>query len=782
MAYNEAELTDSSIDLTGSPFPNEFVNPETKEKDWYGLKYVKAIYDSRKINLGGAKFWNTEDYNSMMEVAQGRASVDNIRKMFGYFQDPDGDAGDDGSADLAYLDIQVLNLAPKYINRAVDKMMAREYEYQLEAIDVVSVHEKKTYEAALKAYFEYKTWLQEMGMDPKQFFPDVDLTVIPEFPDEMIYEITTNPKIKKAIEGEEALQLIQEINDFKEKRRISAWFTVVFGRSSMDVFRDENGIPRVKNINPKHWIGSYVEDENFKDQEYAGYYEFLTINQFRKEARPHLSSDKIEEIVKKYGFDNSFLNGTGLDSQIDGDGLTYIPVLRFKFLSQDDRVFVQRKNKNGNDTLLEMTLNWKNEKEGDRVIRNSYTSVYGGTWVVDSDCVYNYGRIEFPRSNLVDATLPIITFSPNYREGRTVSFLSQMIEPLFMINVAWNKIKEILAKGWMGYQTLDFTQLESVAIGKGGKPWSPREVYKHFLQTGRLITRSQVNKYDQRYSNSAIDSSAAGLQLADYFTAFSTGIQMLEQMTNTNVASSVQQPDRLAVAVAEQSQVTSDYDMGYLYNADEYMCKAVCHQLLLFTQEAKRDGISINGFVPALGQHVEVSEEIAYCDLGLFLKHGPTEQEWADFRAGLVIGLDKGQITHADYAFIIEIKNLKKARQILAQRVKINERKMAQIQQANTQNAIESTVVATQEKLKADLQVAGFKANEERKNIVLKGQIDENLMTRQKELEGVISDKTDFVKKQISKQQSVDKLVQQAMQNSVEREKVDKRADKSPKD
>lgn len=789
-ALEDDNLSDSSIFAKGSVFPNEFVNPKTKEKDFYGLQYAKGIFYSSN-RLGGHTFWDEDEYTTLTEISQGRQSVDPIRSSLGFFRGSGNDPKDEGASSLAYLDVKVLNLAPKYVNRAVDKIMNLEYEVQLEVIDPVSVHEKATYESAIGTYYEFKGWLKDINMNPRDFFPDLDVDVLPEHPDQLMFEMLTNPKIKKAVDGELALSLIHQMNDANQKFRIAARDKVVYGRGHIHCFRDENGIPRMENLNPKYYVGSYVEDEDFRHQEYVGYRDFPTVNQFRKEARSTMSEEDIEAVVQKYSYQNATQGQYSSTYENNKyDGLNYIPVLRFYFLSQDERVYVKRPNQYGNQTLMERSINWKpgdnDERFGpngdSKVIRNEYTSVYGGTWVLDSDVIYDYGRKNTPRSNLVDTRLPIITFAPNYKEGRTVSFVSQMIEPLFMINVAWNKIKEILAKGWMGYQEIDFTQLESVALGKGGKVWTPRKVYEHFLQTGRLIKRSPVNKHDQRYSNSAVNSSPAGLQMADYFTAFTTGISMLEQMTGATLAEGVTTPDRLAVGVMEQSQATGDLDMGYLFNAHKQMYHAVSHQMLLLVQEAKRDGVGIDGFVPALGKHFITPESIAYCDFGLFLTRAPGPQQWAEFYQELAIGLDKGTLSNLDTAYIREVKNLKKARQILGLRMKENERKASQMMAANNQAAMEANRVAASDKTDGRLAEIELKAKKDRELAILQGKINELLVIKTKELEATIADKSDQVKKQIAKQTSVDEIIKQVTRNQVEKLKVEKRPDNSPKD
>lgn len=693
---DEEEIEDFASE--GSIYPDEFVNPKTKERAEYGLKYAKAMFGSSN-KLDGLGTWTTQEYDELMELATGRQSVEGMRKLFGFFKEKNESADNDGSSSLAYIDIKVLNLAPKYINRAVAKITSNKYDMQLAVIDPVSIADKRMYEANIQAYYEMRAWMDEMGQDPREMFPDLDISALPEHPDELMYEMITNPKLKKAVDGELSLQLIHEINDFNQVRRLVAKDIVTIGRGHIHSYRDENGIPREERVNPKYYIGSFVETEDYKNQENCGFFDFLTVSQFRKEARASLTDEEIEDVIIRYSKENANQLGvyTPQADPNNFDGLSYIPVMRFYFLSQDNRVYITRNNKSGNETLMERSLKWKPSEETDynRIINNEYTSVYGGTWVLDTDTVYNYGRKEYPRSNLVDAKLPIVSYSPNYFEGRTVSFLSQMIEPMYMINVAWNKIKTILAKEWMGTQEIDFAQLENINMGRGGKPWSAREVYKHFLRTGMLIKRSSLNKHDQQKFSSAIETNNSGLTLTDYMNMFNTGLSMLEQMSSTGISESANIPDRLGMRVAQMSQQSANMDMEYLYTADEFLYKNTSHQMLLMVQQAKRDGYGIEGFISALGQSFSVPDHVAYCDYGLFLTRAPGPEEWAEFFEELREGLANGQITHLDSAYIREVRNLKKARQILAQRVKINERKAAEQAQANNQMAIQANSEAT---------------------------------------------------------------------------------------
>lgn len=763
-------------------FPPEYISPKEKEKPWYGLQYAKAMYGTSN-RMGPRFYYDDSEYQALIEVAQGRQSVDNIAKLYGFFRDP---MEDDDAEQLAYLDIQVLNLAPKYINRAVAKMQKYSYDISVDAVDPVSVDEKAAYAASLQAFYRTNNWLMEIGINAKEMYPELDIDLLPKFMDELMYDATVNPKIKKEIWAEIALKLLHYINNFQQVMREVDWDIVTIGKGHIHFFTDENGVPRCERINGKYYIGSYVDNENFESQEYAGFFDWLTINQIRKEM---LSCGWTEQQIKSVcdRWDSAPPETTDQSGNFERyDGLTYIPVLRFYFKSEDNRSFVKQKNgKYGFDMLFEKDYNYQPEENiqqyferGERkMIKNSYTSIYGGTWVVDTDIVYNYGRKKMPRMNLVNATLPIKTFAPNMKEGRVVSFTAQMIEPLVMINVTHNKIKEILAKGWMGIRELDFTQLESINMGKGGQQWTPREVYEYFLKTNTLIKRSPINQYDQRYANSAVEDKNAGLMLADYFTTLTTYINILEQMTSTAVVDSITVPDRLSATAAKQSAQTSDVDMEWLYNAHENLYLQGSQYLLLLLQEAKRDKKKIAGFIPSMGKvnsgFFEVPDELAFPEYGLTLTRRPTEEQWAQFYADVSIALTNQEISLADSVFLREIDNLKQARQMMVIRAKQYKREKMEEAKFNNDLAIQSNQAAAESKLMGELEKEREKGEIQKEVEALKGRIQLHLQEADNRWDATLADVETRSKERINRQTGLDTIIKESMRSRAERYKSD---------
>lgn len=724
--------------MSAYPFPSEFKRPEDKEKPEYGLQYILAAFHSTD-RFGTGIFGDNTEIQSLIELAQGRQSTEDIAKLFGKFRGTTSDY-DDGPESLVYIDPQVLNLAPKYINRAVAKMQARAFDISLEAIDLPSIDAKEDYAASIQAFYRLKEWVQQMGIPLQAAFEGLDVDSLPEFPDELLYDISTNPKLKTEIAGEQIIRMIHSMNRFAHKMRQVDWNMVVTGWGHLDCFADSNGIPRVKVIPHEFWGGSYVDDDDFEDQEYAFYIEPITVNQFIREASPYYKREDLEFLANKYSIQNSLFH-EGIHQLDNLDNLSYMLAVRFYFLSEDSRTFVKRNNQYGTPILMEKDFNYQppadvihryDPESGDsRIIKNTYTSVYGGTWILNSNIVYNYGRKNIPRTNLVNATLPIKTYAVNYKKGRAVSFAAQMVEPLHMINVAWNKIKETLAKGWIGIQNIDLTAIEAAALGKGGQVWTPREVIEYLNMTNRAVGRRNAGNQWGQSNGDIVTVTPAGVQLADYFSTITLAIQMLEQMTATSVVESTNVPDRLPAKAVNASMLASDVDMEYLHHAHQYLFERATHMQLLLAQEALKNPDTYRYFLPAIGKaNIDALRKLPYCEMGIRLMRQPGPEEWLEFYQDVRIALDAGAkglpggIRLSDAMFLREIDNLKQARRVLVLREAQFRRELMEQKQLDNQMAMEANQAAAEAKFRYDSELKKVQGLIDENITRLKGQIE----------------------------------------------------------
>lgn len=723
---------------TRYPFPDEFSPPKKKEQNEYGLQAARAMYFASN-RLGYGQLGLQQQYIALQELAQGRQSTENIRRLFGFHDEAKPFGSNDTNGTLAYIDLQVLNLATKYVNKAVAKLQRYKYDANLSAVDPVSVDEAERYTNTIKGYYQLRDWYKSFGnrINPQEFFPDIDINLLPQYPEELIFNMSINPKIKRIIDGEKTLQLINHtINDTEQIQRECDWDTVVFGHSHIHCFLDENNIPRNKHIPAYMWGGSYVGNEDYKGQEYAFFVEFITVNQFRKEAEDKLNEEEIRKVLSSNSMPNLITTAGSLPQFYENfDGLQYIPVVRFYFLSNDNVSFVTRTTKEGNRATDVWGHEYNPKNKSKDVKPASYTSVYGGSWVINTDVVFNYGRKEMPRSKLVNARLPIVSFAPNMKEGRMVSMVSQMVEPLEMINVVHNKIKDILAKERIGVLEINLTAFEQIALGSGGQDWTPMQAIDFLMQNKIAVTRQVTSQYGQKLGDS-VREHPSSVTLADYFSTMQRYIMILDDLTGSTLADTTDIPDRLAAGVLRANQASGSDSIEYLVNARKKRYEQVCHINLLLTQQAKKNKVTIKGLIPALGRYTteffEVPDELPYCDYGLQLEPEPLPEEWAEFYGEVHQSVLEGRLNSSDSAFIRTIKNLKMARQIMANREMINEKKATDMRAQEQQFQMQMAKATGEDKLRMQMQVQQQKHADDMELAQLTGKINDYML--QKEL------------------------------------------------
>lgn len=766
------------------PFPDEFAPPKKKAKKDYQLQAAKAMFYCKSRQGYSIYSQDNNDTQALIELAQGRQSTSNIQKMFGFYSDRGSTSQDDG--ELAYIDIQVLNLATKYVNRAVAKLQKYTYKIGLSAADPISVDEAKEYDAKIKTYYALKEYYEAMGQQAQAFYKDINIEVLPEYPEELLFNLTANQKIKKIVDGEKTLQLVNNtVNDLPQIMRQFDWDQVALGHGHIHCYHDENWMPRAEHINAKYWGSSYVRNEDFRGAEYQFFVDFITVNQFRKETEGKLTEDEISKVLRSHAFNNTATQFNINADQMDSfDGLRYIPVMRYYFLSNDHTAIATWKNEYGNDMVEERHYKYEpkdSAKKDQKIIKNVYTTVYGGSWVVDSEIVYNEGPKDIPRSNLVNARLPIITFAPNMKEGRYVSLLSQMVEPLVMINVAWNKVKDILAKGRLGIMTLNLTAFEELAMGKGGQNWSARQAIEFLFQTNVGVTRDIADPYRTNTSRKNIEFTSTGITLADYFNTMTTCIQFLDDLSGSTLAETTDIPDRLTSKTMSANVAAGSDAIEYLINSHKQAYQQTSHMLLLLTQASKRHKTAIRGMIPALGKYTteffEVPDDLPYCDYGLSMEREATPEEWAEFYRDVAVMVEKGQLNASDSAFLREIPNMTMARFAMATREQINERKVAAMRAQEQQFQSQSAEQSDKRKLEIQMMVMAQEKENAQELAMLQGKIDETLLEKELMLKGEIQGVASMVEERIKKQTGIDTIIKEALRAKSNDYKSDKQAE-----
>lgn len=773
-------------------FPSEFVSISEKRKPEYGIAYARAAFYAF-ANSGVGLFYNGQErYQYLTELAQGRQSIEPIRKRLGYQTESNRDE------QFAYIDINVLNYAQKYINYVQGKLNKLDHEVSISAIDPVAQNHKMQYESRVKAFYELRDWVNSVQLPMKELFSDLDIAELPDAPDEWLIDHTMNYQHKAAMEAEIRVKKLNEANNYAQIKKLKSFDLPVYGIGITNTYLDKNGIPRIRRIHPANFICSVVKDEFFGDMEYAGHIEYITTAQFRREASPFLTEASIKSIIDQKGTrDRQYVYGAATPDTVNYafDNLTYIPVFRFQYLTEDTETYEIRPNRFGNLIASERENGFEpidtekalysdfggSERE---IVVKTYTAKYGGTWVIDSDVVYDYGRTPYLKSYLVEPTLDYHVVAPNMKDGVIVSLLAQMEEPLELLNLAYNKIKQILADGFMGAIEIDIRKLESIPLGKGGANMTPRQVMDLFFKKKILFKRSSKDQYDQ-VDGAAIIEHPMGLTLADYLAMMQNAVGMLDTITGINREATQGQQQGDLVQNTKYSFATTEIVLDYLTNAMQQSYRSECMSLLRLSQISEEMALekgTVSHLKNIFGYNALLDGTVAFHDYSLSISAKPTMEEWQNLYDQVNKSLTAGLITFSDAVFVRRIDNLKQAEQVLIHRERKRQRELAAQKQAD----IEANARVQQESNQQAMQNNLALLQEEYR---LKFQLEQLLMKGMQ-----LTKEQDFMYKQILQRennqaklidtriQGNNDFVRQAQKNKVEYIKVDKRPDRSPED
>lgn len=744
-------------DEYGCPSPTATM--KEKQTREYGGRYAKHIWSSywRTGAAIGAGQWARYQY--LRDVSLGRKSMESV---MGYLYN----IGPEATQGHTYFDVQTLNMAPRFINTIKTKLSEVSYDPSVTAIDPLSVDSKKDFERKLKAWTVIKSEVEELSPLLEEMMPRMPEGWEPSSVEEANIYMQVSHKTEDEIKAELSIKSDLEYNNYEEVANRMADDLVILDIAACRTWIDGNMNRKIKWCDPARMGFSIPVDETFENIQYAFEVEYLTVEHFRMEASGYLTGKEIEEVVRQAAGANNYgkfdYRGFQLGSN-GNDGKMYIPVIKFEFITPDKRVYVKKTNKYGRTVYDRKSDDYRpgvsyaagreyvDQKEIDKfekgekeLVEDNLRSVYGGTWVIGTDFCYNYGLLESGKS----VTLGFHIFAPNMRNGATSSIVSQILEPLVLIDIAHNKVKEVIGKGYNGILNINFAALTGVSFGKGGASWTPQQVMDFFFQR-QIGVHNTVQAGD---GGTAFNIQNSGIDITHYIAMIERGIQYIIDITGVNPSNEV--GTNISGESLQMSQMASNAAIGHLYNAMRQVFKKVAKELLRYNADFADESYMRQFIVEA--------------------KKTPTSQERAEFRAELsklvAVPLEQGGITAADRMVLGNMHNLKQAELLCAYRTKRNmlaaqQRTMQTMQQQgqiNDQNVMATAQAKIEEykqKIEADMRYREFDSQMKRQEIALQGKL---AMDKEQ-----ISN---MIKLEISKQTNTASIVKEATRSQSDRE------------
>lgn len=297
-----------------------------------------------------------------------------------------------------------------------------------------------------------------------------------------------------------------------------------------------------KYINPRHYIGQYSESFEFDDSSFWGHYEVVKIGDLIAKG---LDKNKLVEVAKCYNgkFGNPFYNDSrweNLKLSENTDKFYYnfaVQVMECEWIDIDNYKLSTIQDLRRSKTKIYKS-NFDKPIKNKKVVKHQIEDIdiqylYKGTWVINSDLVYDYGKANFidrPTLSSIKSNYSCIMLT-----GRS---LTSMLKPVLdLLQMSWLKLLDSLAKAFDGGYAVNVTMLENVYNGKN--KLDPTALLKLFKKEKFLLFKhSLAGNYKGGASTPLTPvPSTLGTEIQQYLTTISITLDMVEKMTGFNPVS-----------------------------------------------------------------------------------------------------------------------------------------------------------------------------------------------------------------------------------------------------
>ena len=704
-------------------FPDPLASQEKKESKSYGLKYAKAI-ESQWGKRSDSNSLFSKRYTSFKRSQEYATGVQDTAIYKRLLNNLDPNAGDGSLMNLDFTPVPVL---PKFVRIVVNKILGRNLYPNLEAVDPLSSSEKNRdkkrieIQVALKKQlmaFQEKTGAT-VGMNPD---------MIPDSEAEAEIFIGENVKSDAEIAAQVATDMTLSWNNFDDnvfRRCVNDLATN--GMAVVKRSNDPNYGIKTHHVDPKDFIHSETNDPSFDDITYAGHVRTMPIQELKRIASGELEEEDFQKIAKKvtgktgggYQYDNS------LGRNIYEYDEYSIDVLEFEFLSTDCMHFEEKENRFGNRNFFYQGFDYK-EKSGSVFERKPHkmeiVNVYKGYFVLGTDYIFGYGRMQNVPKNIYDISKARMSYSvvaTNLTDLMPKSMVSSCIGFADMLQLTHLKIQQAIAKAKPDGLIIDIEGLENVQLGKGGE-LQPLELHDIYEQTGVFYYRSK--NPEGGFQNPPIREIGNSIRnINELIGLYNHYLRMIRDTTGINEVVDASTPKSEAlVGVREQAIAASNNATYDITNASMILYKNVCNDIVKCLQILPEESVIMEVYKNAIGQTnmsiLSSFSRLPMYNFGVQVQKDMDDKDQAYLEQAIQISLGQKEIDLEDAMAIRELKDVNQAERLLVVRRKKKLEKaqaMAmQQQQMQAQMAQQSQALQLQmdtQKMQAEAQIEAQK-------------------------------------------------------------------------
>lgn len=550
----------------------------------YGLAISKDIWAKSNTGVGGYYYNRNARFFKNRNYANGRL---NIQQMF---QDRFNFNGKENYINLNWQALQIVN---RIISGLVGRWMQRNEKIQVQAIDTLSIGEKKQQYEELEFLLYNRQQLEELQKEtgvqliPENEFIPADKEELylwqaqfQRLPEEILYELGCNDVL-----GQNGWYDV-----LKEKMLHDAAEVLFVGTYT---WMDSDGVIHVKWVKPEDAIYSYSEYPDFRDTTWRGEAPSLKLSEVRKrfgkEFNPNdpfaLTEEELWELAQKCKEFQYATNLTWTNTWYNAYMRPYdewnLRALCFEFKSLDSEPYTVTKTKTGGTTYVQKgypvtSSGKKREKplDNQRVVEDKDWNIYEGVYFPDADKLVrwkikdNMIRPQDPKE-IGSAEFSYSFFMPQNYQMRNMAIPEKIEAAVDGMILALLKMQQVVARMRPTGAAVDESALQNIDYGLGDAGNKSIDYKKLYDQTGDIYYRG-IDAEGNRVPVPITELQNSGFlaQMDGLIRNYQFNYQILkdELGEDPNLMSAALQP-RVTAGNVEASQAQSEAATDYIYRA-----------------------------------------------------------------------------------------------------------------------------------------------------------------------------------------------------------------------
>jgi len=680
------------------PYPAHDVPVADKNSKWC-MDYARAAYFDWSFSYPKGVFYNNGgDYEKYRLYGLGKQPISPYKKWLGVDQQTDNT--------WLTVDWTVRPIVSRYRDRAIARLMKQSHSIVATPIDMLAKSELDRYYADLKAKLAVRQLTQqvnqELGNHPMITLESGD----PMDTEELEMRIENGEQFNRSKDAELAIEVGLYENDYEQQRQMVYEDFFDYGIAGYKDWLGGDNKAHFRRVDPECVITNFCKKKNFSDLVHTGEVIDVALVDLAlvtdKEGNRLFDEKTLQEfagtIAGKWGNPTMLGKGTGWYKPYDK---FKCKVLDLEFFSYNEYTYSDRQTKDGNP-VFRQEKSGRGNRENDRYIRKNMKVVYKVKWIVGTEHVYDWGLMEDmkrPQNPKMksDVRLSYNFFAYNFYQMKAQGMMERLIPYLDDYQLTTLRIQNwknrAVPSGWW----IDLDALENVALNKGGKNMSPKELLQMFFETGVLLGRSKDaagNPMGPNWKPVIPVENTALSELATLYQDLINTIQQIEATTGYNAITAGDPNPKTLVPGYEMANVSTDDALYALYFAETSITQKLAEDILLRMQQGLRKG-EVSGYARSLNTNtltfLTLSPAIALREYGVKLEEKTSDDQRMWLMQQMQQDIANGFLDTSDAIQIINTHNAKQAQQILAYRVKkakqfMQQQKMQEIEATNQGN------------------------------------------------------------------------------------------------